>query len=148
MRTIKTILWISRHEMTGEQLTELEQIMGGPVRLIIWRDTVHKLAALAPAMEGCDAVAAVLPPELWPGLLQLAGDIPVLRAAAERIPTGRVLILPDGRKEMEYIYICRGWEQVLRAEFTVRRLRSAPSQKIKSEKKKNNPEFHECQSDR
>ena len=122
MTEIKAVLWISRHEMIKEQLAELERIMGEHVQLIHWRETVCDLKTLAPVVAACDAVAAVLPPELWPGLLHLAGDIPVLRAATERVPVGRTQILSDGRREMEYTYICRGWEQVLRAEFKVHRL--------------------------
>lgn len=119
---MKTVLWISRHEMTGKQLSDLERIMGGPVRIIPWRDTVRELEALKPALAKCDAVAAVLPPELLAGLLKLAGSIPVLRAASDRLPTGRMLTLADGRREREFAFVYRGWEQVLRAEFAVRRL--------------------------
>ena len=119
---MKTVLWISRHKMTPEQLADLERIMGGRVRLRCWRDTVIGLDKLCPAIKECDAVAAVLPPEMLPDLLRVAGNIPVLRSISGRVPTGRTLTLPDGRQEAEFAYAHQGWEQILRAEFTTQRL--------------------------
>ena len=58
--------------MTGDQLADLERIMGGPVRIIPWRDTVRELEALGPALTECDAVTAVLPPEMV--IHRLTGD--------------------------------------------------------------------------
>ena len=119
---MKTVLWISRHEMTTAQLADLERVMGGPVRLLPWRDTVYTLAPLAPLLAECDAVAAVLPPELLRELLRMAGRKPVLRAVSGRRPTGRTDILPDGRQEPEFAFVHQGWEPILRLEISVRRL--------------------------
>ena len=119
---MKTVLWISRHDMTAAQFSDLERVMGEPVRLLPWRDTVDTLSPLAPALAECDAVAAVLPPELLHELLRIAGKKPVLRASSGRKPTGRTLILSDGRQEPEFAYVHQGWEQILRLEITVRRL--------------------------
>ena len=119
---LKTVLWISRHEMTAAQLTDLERVMGGAVRLLPWRDTVYTLAPLTPLLAECDAVAAVLPPELLQELLRMAGRKPVLRAVSGRRPTGRTSVLPDGRQEPEFAFVHQGWEQILRLEITVRRL--------------------------
>ncbi len=119
---MKTVLWISRHEMTTVQLTDLERVMGEPVRLLPWRDTVYTLAPLAPLLAECDAVAAVLPPELLRELLRIAGKKPLLRAVSARRFTGRTLILPDGRQEPEFAFAHQGWEQILHMEITTRRL--------------------------
>ena len=119
---LKTVLWISRHEMTAAQLADLERVMGGPVRLMPWRDTVYSLASLTPLLAECDAVATVLPPELLRELLRIAGRKPALRAVSGRRPTGRTSILPDGRQEPEFAFVHQGWEQILRMEITVRRL--------------------------
>ncbi len=119
---MKTVLWISRHEMAMAQLADLERVMGGPVRLLLWRDTVYTLAPLAPLLAECDAVAAVLPPELLRELLRMAGEKPVLRAVSGRRPTDRTLVLPDGRQEPEFAFVHQGWEQILRLEISVRRL--------------------------
>lgn len=119
---MKTVLWISRHVMTAAQFVDLERVMGEPVRLLPWRDTVYSLAPLTPMLAKCDAVAAVLPPELLRELLRMAGRKPVLRAFSERKPTGRTSVLPDGRQEPEFAFVHQGWEQILRMEITVRRL--------------------------
>ena len=66
---MKSVLWISRHEMTQPQRADLERVMGGSVCLLPWRDTVRDVAELAPVLQTADAVAAVLPPELLSHLL-------------------------------------------------------------------------------
>lgn len=118
---MKQILWISRHEMTPPQQADLERIMGGPVRLLPWRDTVRDAAELVPSLRTADAVAAVLPPELLSQLLAAAGEKPVLRAISRREPTGQIRTLPDGQSEPEFAFVHDGWEQVLRIEIQTRR---------------------------
>ena len=119
---MKRILWVSRHEMTPDQRADLERIMGGPVELLPWRDTVADAAELAPALARADAAAAVLPTELLAGLLALAGDKPVLLAVSGREATGRALTTPDGRQEAEFAYVHRGWRQLVRLELETRQL--------------------------
>ena len=119
---MKTVLWISRHEMTAEQLTDLERVLGGPVRLLPWRDTVRSLSEIAPFLNACDAVAAVLPPELLSKLLSMAGQKPVLWSVSHRVPTGKTITLPDGRQEREFTFAHARWEQILRLEIAVRPL--------------------------
>lgn len=118
----KRVLWVSRHEMTDAQFHGLELALGGPVELICWKDTVTDLEALRSASQDADALAVVLPPELLGRALRIANGKPVLRAIAERTPTGRVLTLPDGRKEAEFAFTHKGWEQILKADFQTRRL--------------------------
>lgn len=118
----KTVLWISRHPMTPEQISDLERIMGGAVRLQCWTDTVEDVEALRPAVRQADAVAAVLPMEKLAQLRQLAGEKPVLQAAALRIPTGKELVRPDGQKEKEFAFVHQGWKQVLRVSIETKLL--------------------------
>ena len=114
---MKTVLWISRHEMANAQRADLERIMGGAVRLLPWRDTVRDVSALAPAVEQADAVAAVLPLELMARLLRLAEGRPVLQAVSERRPTGRLRGTPEGGSEPEFAFVHRCWQQVVRLEL-------------------------------
>ena len=118
---MKKVLWISRHEMTPEQRSDLDRITGG-AELLLWKETVTDIAKLLPLLQKADAVAAVLPPELLAELLALAGDKPVLRAVSERKATGRFHTLPDGRREQEFAYVHGGWEQLLRMDVRTRRL--------------------------
>ena len=113
-----TVLWISRHNMTPEQLADLERIMGGPVCLRLWQDTVTDIADLVPAVREADAVAAVLPPELLAELLRMAGGKPVLVAVSERVPTGRAAA--NGEPEFAFVHRC--WRQLLRLEIETRAL--------------------------
>ena len=119
---MKTVLWISRHSMTPEQLADLERIMGGPVCLRLWRNTVADIADLAPAMREADAVAAVLPPELLADLLRLAGCKPVFIAVSGRVPTGQTAEGPSEQQEPEFAFAHRCWRQLLRLEFEARTL--------------------------
>ena len=114
---MKNVLWISRHEMTDAQRTDLERVMDGPVRLLPWRDTVYDLSALSPAVERSDAVAAVLPLELMARLLRLAGGKPVLQAVSERRPTGKFRKTPEGGSEPEFAFVHRCWQQLVRLEL-------------------------------
>lgn len=118
----KTVFWISRHTMTPEQLADLERIMGGPVRLLVWADTVGSMEDLRPQLEQADAVAAVLPLEKLAQLLEMAGDKPVLQAISRRVPTGRTIQLPDGRTEQEFAFVHEGWQQLLEVRVRTKRL--------------------------
>lgn len=119
---MKRVLWISRHQMTAEQRSDLERVMGEKVELRPWTATVEDLADLRPEVERADAVAAVLPVELLAELVQVAGDRPVLQTAAVRTPTGGFRTLPDGRREPEFAFAHGGWRQIVKLELEVRDL--------------------------
>ena len=119
---MKKVLWISRHEMTPAQRADLERVMGGPVELLPWRDTVRQAAALAPAIAESAAVAAVLPVELLCEVLHLAGGRPVMQSLSARRPTGRTVSMPDGRQEPEFAFVHTGWQQIVRLELETRML--------------------------
>ena len=119
---MKKILWISRHTMTAKQRMDLERVMGGPVELTVWEDTVRSVDELETEVAGADAVAAVLPPEMLSGLLRMAGDKPVLRAVSGRIPTGKTVLLQDGREEQEFAFAHLYWEQILKIQIETIRL--------------------------
>lgn len=119
---MKQVLWISRHEMTPAQLTDLERIMGGPVQLLLWSDTVRNISELEPLVRKSDAVAAVLPPDLLAQLLKLAGERPVLRAVSARQATGQTVTTPTGRTEQVFAFIHQGWQQVLQVSIEAKNL--------------------------
>ena len=119
---MKKVLWVSRHEMTQLQRSDLERIMGGPVELIPWRETIRDVKELAPLLRKADAVAAVLPPEPLSELLQLADGKPVLQAVSERQTTGRTIRNPNGQTELEFAYRHLCWKQLLRLEIETRTL--------------------------
>lgn len=100
---MKKVLWISRHEMTQEQRSDLDRITGG-AELLLWKETVTDIAKLLPLLQQADAVAAVLPPELLAELLALAGDKPVLRG--ERAEGHGALPHPAGRTARAGVRLC------------------------------------------
>ena len=115
---MKTVLWISRHNMTPEQYSDLERIMGGPVCLHQWPDTVADVADMAVEVREADAVAAVLPPELLAELLRMVEGKPVLIAESARVPTGRM----RENEEPEFAFVHRCWRQLLRLEIKTQML--------------------------
>ena len=119
---MKQVLWVSRHEMTDSQRSDLERIMGDSIHLMRWTDTVRDISALVPALHAADAIAAVLPPELLAKLLDAAEGKPVLRAVSCRESTGQYRILPDGRLEQEFAFVHCGWEQILEISIKTKRL--------------------------
>lgn len=118
----KQVLWISRHTMTTAQKEDLERIMGGPVELDTWSDTVGDVEELRPRLREADAVAAVLPTEKLADLLKIAGKRPVLQAKSARVPTGRWTIQPGGAVEREFAFVHQGWQQILEVRIRTRAL--------------------------
>ncbi len=119
---MKKVLWISRHEMTIAQLSDLERIMGGKVELLCWKENVRNVTELMPLIEQADAIAAVLPLQMQSNLLQVAEGKPVLHAVAERVLSDTERTLADGRKEREVQFVHKRWEQLLRIDVQTKAL--------------------------
>ena len=115
-------LGVSRHTMTGDQRQDLERIMGGPVALDTWSDTVRDVEELRPRLREADAVAAVLPTEKLAELLKIAGKCPVFQAKSARVPTGRFTVQPGGIAEREFAFVHQGWQQILEVRIRTRAL--------------------------
>lgn len=119
---MKQVLWISRHELLPAQIADLERVMGGPVRLKLWKDTVRDISVLMPMLREADAVAAVLPLELLAKLVELAGETPILQAVCRRVLTDQTVTTADGHQEPEVYYVHEYWQQILRVEVRTKRL--------------------------
>jgi hypothetical protein len=117
VRTIKQVLWISRHTMTPDQKRDLDRALGDETTLLPWRDSVRAVQDLAPLVARADAVAAVLPPDLLAQLVALARPKPVLRSVAQRTVT-ETPDSPDPAVTFRHLY----WEQILRITLETRRL--------------------------
>lgn len=119
---MKKVLWVSRHEMTPSQRADLERVMQDSVELNHWRNTVEDVQELAPAIEQADSLAVVLPLQMLAQVFALAGEKPVLQAISGRERTGRTILLSDGRQEPEFLYVHRGWQQLIRLDLETRML--------------------------
>ena len=65
---MKKILWVSRHQMTEEQLDDLKRIYG-EFELVKFDQTVSNVKEIIEAGKNCDILAVVLPPALLADLV-------------------------------------------------------------------------------
>lgn len=119
---MKTILWISRHEMTEDQICDLKRIMHDEIKLYCYRDTVTQIEKILPLLDQADAIAAVLPLHLMAQLVAHANGKMVIQSVAARVPSGIYRTLPDGRREQEFQFIHQFWQQIIKLEYEVKNL--------------------------
>ena len=120
---MKKILWVSRHQMTEEQLDDLKRIYG-EFELVKFDQTVSNVKEIIEAGKNCDILAVVLPPALLADLVNPRNnEKPVIRAIASRVETGNKILNPaTGKKELEYKFVHVAWEQVLKIEIITKKL--------------------------
>ena len=99
--------------MTNDQLSDLERIYGTGIKVVQTDKSIREISEIEPLVKASDIICAVLPIELLQELLNIAGDRPVLVGKNERIPTGKMIQLPDGTQEQEYQYQHGGWKQIV-----------------------------------
>lgn len=120
---MKKVLWLSRHEMTEAQVSDLIRIYGEVeikkvnLNVTSWRDVVE-------AGDDCDVLAVVLPPAILADLTNPRNNSkPVIRAKSNRVPTGNTIVNPaTGKEETEYCFSHAGWERVVKIEVVVEAL--------------------------
>ena len=122
--TVKSVLWFSRHNMTEDQIDGLKRIFGSDV-------TIHQVSASATSFRDVleagkddDVLAVVLPPAMLADLTNPRNNTkPVIRAIANRVPTGKQVVNPaTGKLEDEFKFVHAGWERVLKIEVVTERL--------------------------
>lgn len=117
------VLWFSRHNMTEDQLADLRRIFG-EVQINHVTTNAATVDDILEAGKKDDVLAVVLPPAL---LAQLTNprinQKPVIRAIANRQPTGKKIINPaTGKEEDEFMFVHDGWEKVIKVEVVTERL--------------------------
>lgn len=120
---MKRILWFSRHSLTEDQFADLNRIYG-EVDVKHVNTTASTWKDVAEAGEECDVLAVVLPPALLGDLTNPRNNTkPVIRAIANRVPTGNKVVNPaTGKEEDEYKFEHAGWERVIKIEVVTERL--------------------------
>lgn len=122
--TAKRILWFSRHNMTNDQMADLQRIFGDDL-------IVHHVTANASSFRDVleagrddDILAVVLPPAMLADLTNPRNNQkPVIRAIANRVETGNMIVNPaTGKDEKEFKFEHAGWERVLKIEVVTERL--------------------------
>lgn len=119
-----SILWLSRHELTKEQKDDLYRIYGEDIEVKTFNHSVSGWKEVVEAGKDCDIFAVVLPPAILADLTNPRNNKkPVIRAKANRVPTGNTIInTATGKEETEYRFQHAGWEQVLKIEVVVKPL--------------------------
>lgn len=117
------ILWLSRHNMTEEQVADLNRIYG-EIEVKTFDQSVSGWKDVVEAGADCDVLAVVLPPAILADLTNPRNNQkPVIRAKANRVPTGKTIINPaTGKEETEYRFEHAGWERVVKIEVVVEAL--------------------------
>ena len=117
------ILWLSRHTMTAEQLADLNRIYG-EVEVKQFDQSVSGWKDVVEQGEDCDVLAVVLPPAILADLTNPRNNTkPVIRAIANRVPTGNMIINPaTGKEEVEFKFEHVGWERVVKVVVETERL--------------------------
>lgn len=115
MRDIKKVFWLSRHTMTEGQLSDLKRIFG-EIEILQHDGTVKDAKEVVNLANDCDILAVVLPPAILADLVNpRVNTKPVIRAKANRVPTGKTVINPaTGKEEVEFRFEHAGWEQIKR----------------------------------
>lgn len=117
------ILWLSRHKMTQEQKTDLVRIYG-EVEVKQYDQSVSGWKDVVEQGKDCDVLAVVLPPAILADLTNPRNNIkPVIRAIANRVPTGNTVVNPaTGKEEQEFKFEHAGWERVIKVVVETERL--------------------------
>lgn len=118
------ILWLSRHNMTQEQITDLKRIYGEGIEIKHYTDTVNSWKDVVDIGSDCDVLAVVLPPAILADLVNPRNNNkPVIRAIANRIETGNMIINPATEKEeKEFKFVHAEWERVVKIEVITEKL--------------------------
>lgn len=109
--------------MTEEQSADLKRIYG-EVEVKTFNKAVSCWKEVAEAGADCDILAVVLPPEILEDLTNPCNNTkPVIRAKANRVPTGRTVINPaTNEEEQEFKFKHASWEKIVKMEVVVEEL--------------------------
>ena len=123
---VTKILWLSRHNMTGEQYADLQRIYGnyGNIEIKQVSKTVNGWQDVVDLGYDCDVLAVVLPISILADLTNPRNNRkPVIRAKSNRVPTGKWVLNPaTGKEEEEYLFEHVGWEQIESVVLSVKEL--------------------------
>lgn len=120
---MKKILWLSRHPLTDAQFTDLKRIYGD-IEIVKCDITVNGWRDVVEAGKECDILAVVLPPAILADLVNPRNNTKsVIRAAANRVPTGNQILNPaTGTMEAEYKFVHKAWEEIVKIDIVTRTL--------------------------
>lgn len=102
------ILWVSRHQLTNDQIAGLEKISGAAIEVKTLNKTISSAKEIAEESKDCKYIAVVLPvgllSELY-GLLEPGQTILVPRSK-------RIMIPSEDGTENKVVFAYDGWEVI------------------------------------
>lgn len=117
------VLWLSRHTMTEAQVLDLKRIYGEievvqhSENVANGKEVLNLISTINP-----DVVAVVLPPSIL-GEVVNSTKLPVIRAIANRVETGKEILNPaTGKMEKEFMFQHVAWERIVKIEIVTERL--------------------------
>lgn len=122
--TVKSVLWFSRHNMTDDQMKDLQRIFGSDVAVHHVTANASSFRDILEAGKDDDILAVVLPPAMLADLTNPRNNQkPVIRAIANRVETGNMIVNPaTGKEEKEFKFEHAGWERVIKIEVVTEKL--------------------------
>lgn len=115
---MKKVLWISRHNMTQNQLKDLARIYG-KIEIKQIDKTIENAAEIKDSIDECDIIAVVLPLEKIKDVKEYAKNKPVIQAVSKRVKHGEKL-LENGEVETEYIFEHICWQELEQINIVVK----------------------------
>lgn len=103
---MKKVLWFSRHQMTEEQLKDLQRIYGN-IEINQINKTIQSAYELKDEIDSHDIIAIVAPIHLQEQFLKLAKDKPVISCRNKRVfnEEGKVQFIFDGWYQIRKIEV-------------------------------------------
>jgi len=78
---MKKILWLSRHSLTADQLSDLKRIYK-EIEIVHVAETISDFSKISDKIAQADVLAVALPIDLQAQLLKIVGDKPVIVSRA------------------------------------------------------------------
>ena len=107
--------------MTEDQIRDLNRALNDDFETICYKETVKDISEITPFIRSADIIAAVLPTELLADLFEAADGKPVIQSVSERVDTGRIVRLPDGREEKEFAFIHSCWQRIVELKLIIQK---------------------------
>lgn len=120
---MKKILWVSRHKMTEEQLSDLESVYG-EISIESLDSTIEDISIISE--HEADVYAVVLPIEMIAELKRiLPSQKEIIIPVSARVKTGQTTYnKASGTHETEYIYKHIHWKKIISVKIRTEILRS------------------------
>lgn len=114
---MKKVLWVSRHEMTEAQKSDLKRIIHGDFETHMIRNTIKNVSEITKYIAGIDIIAAVLPARLMSELLKEVKDVKIIQSVSKRIE-----VMHNENGESEFLFVHDRWEQVIKLDIELKLL--------------------------